>query len=104
MSQAAAETNTAVRLCVRLLDEIDAPLRLRVRYQGDFARFVIDSIEKADLQNEPLVVIRNPKVRNTTIRVSEDLFRKLSEIATKRETSVNILINTAVTAWLRDSG
>jgi hypothetical protein len=93
-----------IRLCVRLLDEIDEPLRRKVRYQGDFQRFVIEAIETTDLGSAPLAVIRNPKVRNTTIRVSEELFLRLSVAAAARDTSVNVLVNTAVSCWIRDRG
>ena len=90
-----------MRICVRLLDEIDEPLRLKVRYQGEFAAKMIEAIEQVDLKSIPLVKIREPKVRNTTIRVSEALFLRLTEVAKVRETSVNALINSAVSSWLK---
>jgi hypothetical protein len=91
---------STVRIGVRLLDAIDGPLRELCRHQGDFAANIVDAVMTVDLAAVPLVVIRDKKVKDTTVRVEEDVFRRLSAISESRRTSVNILVNTAVAHWL----
>lgn len=102
---AAAATTPAqtgnVKLAVRLLDSVNLPLRDLVRFQGEFAGYIVEAIESVDLAKVPLVVIRDPKARDTTIRVSEAIFERLSSIAKERRTSVNALVNTAIAHWLQ---
>ncbi len=90
-----------VKLAVRLLDSVNLPLRDLVRFQGEFAGYIVEAIESVDLTKVPLVVIRDPKARDTTIRVSEAIFERLSSIAKERRTSVNALVNTALAHWLQ---
>ena len=98
MESAGAERT--VKLCVRLMDEINFPLRDLVRFQGELTAYIIQAIESVDLSTVPLVVIRDVKAKDTTIRVPEPVHRRLSELGKARGTSVNVLINTAVAHWL----
>jgi len=98
---AASQHSETVKLAVRLLDSVNLPLRDLVRFQGELARYIVEAIESVDLSKVPLVVIRDPKSRDTTVRVSEPLFERLSNVAKERRTSVNVLVNTAVAHWLR---
>ncbi len=88
------------KLGVRLLDAIQTPLRELVRFQGDLAKFIIDAIETVDVEHVPLVVITEPKARDTTVRVTKQVFDRLSRTAKKRKTSMNVILNTAVAHWL----
>jgi len=90
-----------VKLAVRLLDSVNLPLRDLVRFQGEFAGYIVEAIESVDLAKVPLVVIRDPKARDTTVRVNEKVFQRLSTVAKDRRTSVNVLVNTAVAHWLQ---
>ena len=98
---AASHPSENVKLAVRLLDSVNLPLRDLVRFQGEFAGYIVEAIESVDLTKVPLVVIRDPKARDTTIRVSEVIFERLSSVAKERRTSVNALVNTALAHWLQ---
>ncbi len=89
-----------MKLCVRLLDAVNLPLRDLVRFQGELAGYISEAVEKVDLITVPLVVIREAKSRDTTIRVSEAVFKRLSAASKARDASVNVLINTAIAHWL----
>ena len=89
-----------MKLCVRLLDAVNFPLRDLVRFQGELAGYISEAIETVDLKTVPLVVIRDAKSRDTTIRVSEKVFKRLSAASKARDASVNVLINTAIAHWL----
>jgi Na+/phosphate symporter len=90
-----------IKLGVRLLDAIQTPLRDLVRFQGDLAKFIVEAIETVDVEHVPLVVMSEPKARDTTIRVSKEIFDRLADTAKKRNTSMNAILNTAVAHWLQ---
>lgn len=98
--QPASESEGTVKIAVRLLDSLNGPLRQLVQYQGELASFVNEALRTVDLKNEPLVVIRDLKVRDTSVRVEQGTFQKLVATAKERKTSVNILVNTAIAHWL----
>ena len=74
----ATRAATTVKLCVRLLDAVNLPLRDLVRFQGELAGFISEAIETVDLDKVPLVVIRDAKAKDTTIRVNESVFDRLA--------------------------
>lgn len=90
-----------VKLCIRLLDTLNDPLRDLVRYQGQLGGFVGEAVESVDLTRVPLVVIRDTKAKDTTVRVTEAVFKRLSKMSKLREASVNVLVNTAIAHWLK---
>lgn len=100
------ESEKTVKVCVRMLDSVNIPLRDRVRFQGELAAYVAEAILTVDLDNVPLVVIRDPKSRDTTLRLPQRAFERLDGIRKRRKTSINALVNTAVAHWLegKDAG
>ncbi len=99
-STESAGAERTVKLCVRLMDEVNFPLRDLVRFQGELTAYIIQAVESVDLLKVPLVVIRDVKAKDTTIRVPEAVHRRLAELGKERSASVNVLINTAVAHWL----
>jgi hypothetical protein len=97
--QAAVEPQT-FKLGVRLLSAVDDRIRELTRRTGDFSNMVAQAILEVDLENLPLVVIRDPKVTLNTVRVNRQVYDKLTKAAEKRETSMNVIINTAMAHWL----
>jgi hypothetical protein len=89
-----------VKLCVRLLDAVNLPLRDRVRFQGELAGYICEAIASVDLASVPLVVIRDAKAKDTTIRVTDTIFKRLRAASDARGASINVLVNTAVAHWL----
>lgn len=100
-TEASPQHAGTVKIAVRLLESVNGPLRDLVRYQGELAGFVNDAIKTVDLNSEPLVIIRDQKAKDTTVRVDKDTFDNLVAIAKKRATSLNVLVNTAIAHWLR---
>ena len=100
-TEALTQQAGTVKIAVRLLESVNGPLRDLVRYQGELAGFVNDAIKTVDLNSEPLVVIRDQKAKDTTIRVDKETFDNLVGIAKQRATSLNVLVNTAIAHWLR---
>ena len=100
-TEALTQQAGTVKIAVRLLESVNGPLRDLVRYQGELAGFVNDAIKTVDLNGEPLVVIRDQKAKDTTIRVDKETFDNLVGIAKQRATSLNVLVNTAIAHWLR---
>jgi len=100
-TEAPTQQAGTVKIAVRLLESVNGPLRDLVRYQGELAGFVNDAIKTVDLNGEPLVVIRDQKAKDTTIRVDKETFDNLVGIAKQRATSLNVLVNTAIAHWLR---
>jgi hypothetical protein len=100
--QTAATTRAAntVKLCVRLLDAVNLPLRARVMFQGELTGYISEAIESVDLTSVPLVEIRDAKAKDTTIRVSDTLFKSLHAASEARGVSINVLVNTAIAHWL----
>jgi hypothetical protein len=92
-----------VKLCVRLLDAVNLPLRDRVRFQGELAGYICEAIESVDLASVPLVVIRDAKAKDTTIRVTDTIFKRLRAASDARGASINVLVNTAVAHWLEST-
>ena len=89
-----------VKLCIRLADPINGPLREIVQYQGELTGYIVEAVESVDLASVPLMVIRDVRGKDTTIRVSETVFKLLSKVSKDRHASMNVLINTAVAHWL----
>lgn len=100
-TEAPTQQAGTVKIAVRLLESVNGPLRDLVRYQGELAGFVNDAIKMVDLNSEPLVVIRDQKAKDTTVRVDKETFDNLVGIAKQRATSLNVLVNTAIAHWLR---
>ena len=50
------------------------------------------------------ISVEEKMVRDTTITIPRALHKKLKKISTDRETSMNILVNTALAHWLAQKG
>lgn len=88
------------KLGVRLLQPLNDGLRRRARYKGDLTKFIVEAIMEVELERVRLVVIDEPKIADTSIQVEKPVFVRLSTLAKKRGTSMNVLVNTAAAHWL----
>jgi predicted DNA-binding ribbon-helix-helix protein len=70
------------------------------RYKGDLAKFIVEAIMDVELDRVRLVVIDEAKIPDTTVRVEKPVFDRLASLAKRRNTSMNVLVNTAVAHWL----
>ncbi len=102
--KAAGAVEHTLKLAIRLNEAINDALRGLIRYRGDLSSMAIDALTTVDLEKAGLVSVEEKMVRDTTITIPRALHKKLKKISTDRETSMNILVNTALAHWLAQKG
>lgn len=97
------ETPGKKQLLIRLLDEIDAALRLHATHSGEISRQVELALLRAPLGDIPLVTTSGSGNRATReiknavhVSVAIPLMQSARDVATARGCSVNALINAAL--------
>lgn len=94
----------SIKLAIRLSEGINESLRSLIRYRGDLSTMALEALSSTDLVQARLVSADEGMVRDTTITLPRSLHKKLREIARERQTSMNILVNTALAHWLARKG
>jgi hypothetical protein len=89
-----------IKLAVRLSEGVNEALRSLIRYRGDLSTMALEALDTAELVRTTLVSSTERMVRDTTISMPRKLHKRLKEIAEDRNTSMNILVNTALAHWL----
>lgn len=89
-----------IKLAVRLSEGVNEALRSLIRYRGDLSTMALEALDTVELVRTPLVSSTERMVRDTTISMPRKLHKRLKEIAEDRNTSMNILVNTALAHWL----
>lgn len=89
-----------IKLAIRFLTGLNAPLRSQTQYRGDLSQIVMDALQQVDLMNVALIDIREPKEEETCLMLSDDSMKALKKASKQREVSLNVLVNTAVAHWL----
>ena len=74
---------------------INEALRSLIRYRGDLSTMALEALDAVDLTRAPLVSAQERMVRDTTITMPRLLHKRLKMIADDRDSSMNILVNTA---------
>jgi hypothetical protein len=64
----------------------------------------LEALDTVDLTRVALVSPDERMVRDTTISMPRILHKKLKKIADDRDSSMNILVNTALAHWLAKKG
>ena len=95
--------STVKKSAVRLIEPVNDALRTLIRYRGDLSRMALEALNTVDLKVAALVNAED-MVRDTTISVPPALHERLKTIADDRETSMNVLVNTALAHWLAKKG
>jgi hypothetical protein len=93
-----------IKLAVRLNEGINETLRTLIRYRGDLSTMALEALGAVDLARAALVSAEERMVRDTTITMPRILHKKLKKIADERDSSMNILVNTALAHWLAKKG
>jgi hypothetical protein len=93
-----------IKLAIRLNEGINEALRTLIRYRGDLSTMALDALDTVDLTRVGLVSAEERMVRDTTISMPRLLHKKLKKIADERDSSMNILVNTALAHWLAKKG
>ena len=101
---AAAANEQAIKLAIRLNEGINEALRSLIRYRGDLSTMALEALDAVDLTRAPLVSAQERMVRDTTITMPRLLHKRLKMIADDRDSSMNILVNTALAHWLAKKG
>jgi hypothetical protein len=89
-----------IKLAIRLNEGINEALRTLIRYRGDLSTMALEALGSVDLTRAALVSADERMVRDTTITMPRLLHKKLKKIADDRDSSMNILVNTALAHWL----
>jgi hypothetical protein len=93
-----------IKLAIRLNEGINEALRTLIRYRGDLSTMALEAMDSVDLSRAALVSAEERMVRDTTISMPRQLHKKLKKIADERDSSMNILVNTALAHWLEKKG
>lgn len=93
-----------IKLAIRLNEGINEAVRTLIRYRGDLSTMALEALESVDLTRVALVSAEERMVRDTTISMPRLLHKKLKKIADDRDSSMNILVNTALAHWLAKKG
>ena len=90
-----------IELAIRLNEGINKALRILIRYRGDLSTMALEAV---DLTRAALVSAEGRMVRDTTITIPRVLHKELKKIAEDRDSSMNIIVNTALAHWLAKKG
>lgn len=93
-----------IKLAIRLNEAVNEALRTLMRYRGDLSAMALEALSAVDLSRVALVSVEEKMVRDTTITMPRTLHKKLKKIASDHESSMNILVNTALAHWLAKRG
>src|ERR1044072_3178594 len=93
-----------IKLAIRLNEGINEALRTLIRYRGDLSTMALEALDSVDLTDAALVSADERVVRDTTMSMPRLLHKKLKKIADERNSSMNILVNTALAHWLAGKG
>ncbi|MBX7135092.1 MAG: hypothetical protein K1X67_20695 [Fimbriimonadaceae bacterium] len=102
--KSAGAVEHTLKLAIRLNEGVNDALRGLIRYRGDLSAMAIEALTTVDLGTVTLVSVEEKMVRDTTITIPRVVHKKLKKISTERETSMNILVNTALAHWLAQKG
>ena len=102
--KAASAVEHTLKLAIRLNEAVNESLRDLIRYRGDLSTMANEALTSVDLDKAALVSVEEKMVRDTTITIPRTLHKKLKKTSTDRETSMNILVNTALAHWLSKKG
>ena len=89
------------KLVIRLLPGINEHLRGEMRYRGDLSTMIMEAIDTVDLKMVRLVDLStDTHIPTTTVALLKSIHADLKAISKTRQTSMNVLVNTAVAYWL----
>lgn len=102
--KAADQRENTLKLAIRLNEGVNDALRTLIRYRGDLSAMAIEALSTVDLESAGLVSVDEKMVRDTTITIPKALHKKLKKVSETRDTSMNIVVNTALAHWLAGKG
>lgn len=100
----AESKDLTIKLAIRLNETINDVLRTMIRYRGDLSNMANEALNAVDLSEVKMISIEEKMVRDTTITIPKTLHKKLKKLADDRNSSMNVLVNTAMAHWLAGKG
>ncbi len=100
----AESKDLTIKLAIRLNETINDVLRTMIRYRGDLSNMANEALNAVDLSEVKMISIEEKMVRDTTITIPKTLHKKLKQLADDRDSSMNVLVNTALAHWLAGKG
>jgi hypothetical protein len=99
--KAPAKRPAVRKLVIRLLPGLNEHLRAEMRYRGDLQSMILEAINSVDLESVRLVeLISETRMGTTMISLSPTIHTHLKNLAKARNTSMNVMVNTAIAHWL----
>jgi predicted CopG family antitoxin len=102
--KAATAAESTIKLAIRMNETINDVLRTMIRYRGDLSNMANEALNAVDLSEVKMISIEEKMVRDTTITIPRTLHKKLKKLADDRDSSMNVLVNTALAHWLAAKG
>ena len=89
----------------RFKAEVDSKLRDHIYRRGELLKLIILILKTVDLTTVPLLEMGSDlqNLASTTVKLPAALHAKLKRIATKRKSSMNALVNSAVWAYTEEN-
>lgn len=100
----AESKDLTIKLAIRLNETINDVLRTMIRYRGDLSNMANEALNAVNLSEVKMISIEEKMVRDTTITIPRTLHKKLKKLADDRDSSMNVLVNTALAHWLAGKG
>jgi predicted transcriptional regulator len=100
-AKAPAKELAVRKLVIRLLPGLEEHLRAEMRYRGDLQSMIMEAINSVDLESVRLVELASEtRMSPTMISLQPKVHTYLKDLAKARNTSMNIMVNTAIAHWL----
>jgi hypothetical protein len=89
----------------RFLAEVDQKLRNMIYRRGELVKLIVLMLKTVDLTTIPLLEISSEiqKLNPTTVKLPEAVHKKLKQVALKRNSTMNALLNSAIWAYETDA-
>lgn len=100
----AAVAESTIKLAIRMNETVNELLRTMIRYRGDLSRMANEALGSVNLAEVRMISIEDKMVRDTTVTLPKALHKKLKKLASDRDSSMNVLVNTALAHWLAAKG
>lgn len=88
----------------RFAAAVDASLRSHIRRRGELVQLITLILRTADLSSVPLIELGSDlrHLATTTVKLPASLHKQLKKIAEHRDSSMNVLVNSAVWAYTQE--
>ena len=99
-----SEDDKLISYKTRIMADVDRKLRDRIFRRGELVTLIVLILRTVDLSTMPLLEIGSDiqDFAATTVKLPAALHKKLREVAARRHSSMNILMNSAIWFYTTD--